>query len=92
MSHEYERPAAPRKALRLHLNENTAGCSPRVMEALQRVTREEVAFYPDYDDVTAATARFFGVPAERAVLTNGLDEGLLMQGASRILDTLRARK
>ena len=77
MSHEYERPAAPRKALRLHLNENTAGCSPRVMEALQRVTREEVAFYPDYDDVTAATARFFGVPAERAVLTNGLDEGIL---------------
>jgi histidinol-phosphate aminotransferase len=77
MSHQYERPAAPAKALRLHLNENTAGCSPRVMEALQRVTREEVAYYPDYGDVTAATARFFNVPVDRVALTNGLDEGIL---------------
>ena len=77
MSHQYERAAAAAKALRLHLNENTAGCSPRVMEALQRVTREEVAFYPDYTEITAVTARFFGVPAERVALTNGLDEGIL---------------
>lgn len=77
MSHEYERPSAPRTALRLHLNENTAGCSPRVLEALQRVTREAVAFYPDYDEVTAATARFFDVATERLALTNGLDEGIL---------------
>jgi histidinol-phosphate aminotransferase len=77
MSYEYERPSAPRTGLRLHLNENTAGCSPRVLEALRRVTREEVAFYPDYDEVTAATARFFDVAAERVVLTNGLDEGIL---------------
>ena len=77
MSYEYERPAAPVKALRLHLNENTAGCSPRVMEALRQVTREAVACYPDYGDVTAATARFFDVPADRVALTNGLDEGIL---------------
>ena len=77
MSYQYERATAASKALRLHLNENTAGCSPRVMEALQRVTREEVAFYPDYAEITAATARFFDVPAERVALTNGLDEGIL---------------
>ena len=78
MSYEYERPIAPARALRLHLNENTAGCSPRVLEALQRLTREDVACYPDYDDVTAAAARFFKVPVDRVALTNGLDEGILV--------------
>ena len=77
MSHQYERAGAPARALRLHLNENTAGCSPRVLEALQRLTREEVARYPDYGEVTAATARFFNVPVDRVALTNGLDEGIL---------------
>lgn len=77
MNYQYERVTAPSRALRLHLNENTAGCSPRVMEALQRLSREEVAFYPDYAEITAATGRFFRVSAERVVLTNGLDEGIL---------------
>ena len=35
MTHEYERVIAPADALRLHLNENTAGCSPKVLEAIQ---------------------------------------------------------
>ena len=30
MSHQYERPQAQDGSLRLHLNENTAGCSPEV--------------------------------------------------------------
>ena len=33
MTGEYERPAAAPGGLRLHLNENTAGCSPRVLAA-----------------------------------------------------------
>lgn len=77
MTHEYERPAARAAALRLHLNENTAGCSPRVHAALQRVTRERAAFYPDYDAATAACAARLGVTAAETLLTNGLDEGIL---------------
>ena len=38
-----------RSGLRLHLNENTAGCSPAVIAALQSLTRQDVAIYPDYD-------------------------------------------
>ena len=34
VSYEYERVATPASGLRLHLNENTAGCSPAVLEAL----------------------------------------------------------
>ena len=63
--------------LRLHLNENTAGCSPRVLAALQAVTREQAAYYPDYERATAVCAARLGVTPEELVLTNGLDEGIL---------------
>ena len=62
--------------LRLHLNENTGGCSPAVIAALRAIDPLDVASYPDYSEVTSACARWFGVPAEWIVLTNGLDEGL----------------
>jgi histidinol-phosphate aminotransferase len=74
---QYQRPVALASALRLHLNENTAGCSPRVLAALQAVTREQAAFYPDYDRATALCAARLGVSAAETVLTNGLDEGIL---------------
>jgi histidinol-phosphate aminotransferase len=63
-------------SLRLHLNENTAGCSPAVMAALRSLTPDDVACYPDYDEVNDACARWLGVPREWVQLTNGLDEGL----------------
>jgi histidinol-phosphate aminotransferase len=77
MSHEYERVASAPAALRLHLNENTSGCSPRVLAALQAVTREQAAFYPDYERATEACALRLGVTPAETVLTNGLDEGIL---------------
>lgn len=63
--------------LRLHLNENTDGCSPAVLRAVRRVTREQVAWYPAYEQATAACARALGVPPDHVLLTNGLDEGIL---------------
>jgi histidinol-phosphate aminotransferase len=72
--------------MRLHLNENTAGCSPTVVEALRQLGRPEAGFYPDYDDARQAVAGHFGVPAEYVVLTNGLDEGILAACASAFRD------
>ncbi len=72
----YTPPPGTRDALRLHLNENTAGCSPAVLAAIHSLTREDTAIYPDYVPVTRATARWLGVPEDRVLLTNGLDEGL----------------
>jgi histidinol-phosphate aminotransferase len=69
-------PAPPAGSLRLHYNENTAGCSPAVLDALRAITREELATYPDYTAITARTARWLGVDADWVQLTNGLDEGL----------------
>jgi histidinol-phosphate aminotransferase len=77
MAHEYDKQADPGEGLRLHLNENTAGCSPRVLVALRRLTVHDLAFYPDYTAVNRDCARFLGVGEDRLLLTNGLDEGLL---------------
>jgi histidinol-phosphate aminotransferase len=63
--------------MRLHLNENTAGCSAAVFDALSRLGRGEAGIYPDYDAAQRAVASAFGVPATRVLLTNGLDEGIL---------------
>lgn len=64
------------KGLRLHLNENTGGCSPAVLDALRALTAEEIGFYPSYADVERETAAYLGVPESWVALTNGLDEGL----------------
>jgi histidinol-phosphate aminotransferase len=77
MKDEYRRPVAAEGGLRLHLNENTAGCSPRVLEAIRALTAEEMAFYPEYDAVVRETAAHLGVPPDWLLLTNGLDEGIL---------------
>ena len=63
--------------MRLHLNENTAGCSPAVLDALRALGRHDAGFYPDYAKARAAVAACFGVPGDHVLLTNGLDEGIL---------------
>ena len=78
MTYEYERVLTPGAGLRLHLNENTAGCSPRVLAAIQAMTREQAAYYPDYGASVAACASRLGVPPGQVLLTNGLDEGILL--------------
>jgi histidinol-phosphate aminotransferase len=74
---EYERVLTPESGLRLHLNENTAGCSPAVIAAMQTMTRHDVATYPDYAAANEACASRLGVDTGSLLLTNGLDEGIL---------------
>lgn len=74
----------PGEGLRLHLNENTGGCSARVLEAIRRVRPSDVSTYPSYGDAVAATARHFGVDPDCVLLTNGLDEGILMAAVGHI--------
>jgi histidinol-phosphate aminotransferase len=64
--------------LRLHLNENTGGCSQKVVEAVRAFDGEGLARYPDFRDAVMETAAFLGVDPDRLVLTNGLDEGILL--------------
>jgi histidinol-phosphate aminotransferase len=74
----YHPPTAGRAGkLRLDFNENTVGCSPRVIEALtQRVNAADLAVYPEYGAARAAIARYFQVTPEHFVFTNGTDEAI----------------
>jgi histidinol-phosphate aminotransferase len=74
----------PGDGMRLHLNENTGGCSVRVLEAIRRMRTTDVSTYPSYTDLVLACARHFAVDPEWILLTNGLDEGLLMAAVGHI--------
>jgi histidinol-phosphate aminotransferase len=63
--------------LRLDFNENTVGCSPRIIEFLKaQLSAERLAIYPDYADVRPALAEFFHVEPAQLLLTNGTDEAI----------------
>jgi histidinol-phosphate aminotransferase len=73
----YQKPAELYDGLRLHQNEHTGGCSPRVLRALASLTSEQLGFYPPYEAATSACARYLGVDPDRLTLVNGLDEGIM---------------
>ena len=85
MSNIYHRPAPTGDGLRLHLNENTAGCSPKVLEALARLSATDISFYPDYDVVYKEAAAYLGVSEDRLLLVNGLDEGIMMSTVAALV-------
>lgn len=64
--------------LRLHYNENTAGCSPDVVRALAALTVQDIATYEDDGRTTGEIARWFGVAEDSVLPVNGLDEGILL--------------
>lgn len=74
----------PGEGLRLHLNENTGGCSPRVLEAIRRLQPTDISAYPSYRAAVIETAKYFDVDPEWVLLTNGLDEGILMAAVGHI--------
>jgi len=63
--------------LRLDFNENTVGCSPRVIEFLrERLTAEALPVYPEYVEAMSELSAFFGVATNEFLLTNGTDEAI----------------
>jgi len=74
---KYQKPAEMYDGLRLHQNENTAGCSPKVLAALANLKAEQIGFYPPYAGATAACAKYLGVQPDDLSLLNGLDEGIM---------------
>jgi histidinol-phosphate aminotransferase len=63
--------------LRLDFNENTVGCSPRVVEKLRRTaTADFLTVYPEYERARREMAGFFGVSADELTFSDGTDEGI----------------
>jgi histidinol-phosphate aminotransferase len=73
---EYHPPLGGRAGLRLDFNENSSGCSPRVLEALSRISGDLLSRYPEREPVEAIAAEYLGLPPEQVLLTNGVDEGI----------------
>jgi histidinol-phosphate aminotransferase len=72
----YHPPLGGREGLRLDFNENTVGCSPRVLARLREITAEEIACYPEREPIEAVVADFLGINRKELLLTNGVDEAI----------------
>ncbi len=63
--------------LRLDFNENTVGCSPKVIDFLKRnLTADALTMYPEYLDAMRELAAFFAVAPGELLLSNGTDEAI----------------
>lgn len=72
----YHPPLAGRTGLRLDFNENTIGCSPRVLQRLRELSAEDLARYPEREPVESVAAAQLHVSPEELLLTNGIDEAI----------------
>ena len=73
---EYHPPLGGRVGLRLDFNENTVGCSPRVLERLRQLQFDQLARYPERESVERQVASHLGVDPAGLLLTNGVDEAI----------------
>ena len=73
---EYHPPLGGRDGLRLDFNENTVGCSPRVLEVLRKLDYEQLARYPEREPGEKTVAEFLDIDPAQVLLTNGVDEGI----------------
>jgi histidinol-phosphate aminotransferase len=88
---KYQKPAELYDGLRLHQNEHTGGCSPKVLEALAGIRADQVGFYPPYAAATAACAEYLDVAPDRLSLVNGLDEGIMAAAVGYLRPTTAGR-
>src|SRR5271166_4918976 len=73
---QYHPPLASREGLRLDFNENTSGCSPRVLAQLKEITADDLARYPERGPAEKIVAEHLGLAPEHVLLTNGVDEAI----------------
>jgi histidinol-phosphate aminotransferase len=65
-----------RDKIKLDLNENLMGCSLKVIEALKKVTCDEISMYPEYDIFMNKLASYLNLETNNLMITNGADEAL----------------
>ena len=73
----YSPPLESRRGLlRLDFNENTVGCSPKVLEAINNIKEEEIAAYPEYRKFKAKLANSIKVEPKKLMIANATDEAI----------------
>lgn len=74
---EYSSPLEASPAdLRLDMNENTTGCSPRVLAKIKGMNAATLSFYASREPAEKLVADFAGVQPSQLMLTNGADEAI----------------
>lgn len=74
---EYHSPLnSPALDLRLDMNENTTGCSPRVLARLNSLDAKTLALYAAREPGEKLVADFLGLEPRQLLLTNGADEAI----------------
>lgn len=73
---QYHPPLGGRQGLRLDFNENTEGCSPRVLQKLRELDGETLARYPEREPGERIIAKHLGASPAELLLTNGTDEAI----------------
>lgn len=73
---QYHPPLGGRAGLRLDFNENTEGCSPRVLQRLRGITAEDLARYPEREPAEQIAAAWLELSPAEVLLTNGVDEAI----------------
>ena len=74
---EYNPPTSNRENfMRLDFNENTMGCSPKVIKALGSIRQNDLAVYPEYNHLRKILAGYFKISADELAPTNGTDEAI----------------
>jgi histidinol-phosphate aminotransferase len=74
---EYHSPlSAQATELRLDMNENTTGCSARVLAKIRSLDAKLLALYPRREYGEKLIADFLGIRPSETMLTNGADEGI----------------
>jgi len=75
----YNPPLEDRRGLlRLDFNENTVGCSPKVLEAINNIKEEEIASYPEYRKFKDKLANSLRVKPEQLMISNATDEAIMV--------------
>jgi histidinol-phosphate aminotransferase len=79
MLEAYSPPTSGREGmLRLDFNENTVGCSLKVIEALKRIDSSKLSVYPEYGELLQKLSKRNNILEDELVLTNGTDEAINM--------------
>ncbi|HZX44710.1 MAG TPA: histidinol-phosphate transaminase [Candidatus Nanoarchaeia archaeon] len=76
---EYRPPIEGRRGfLRLDFNENTIGCSPKVLSAINKIKEEEIAAYPEYIKFKEKLAKYLKIKPEQLMVSNATDEAIMV--------------
>ena len=60
--------------VRLDLNENAWGCSPKVLEAIRHASVSDISLYPAYNSLISKLAQFYHVGDDNIIISNGAEK------------------